>query len=81
MAPDRAAPSEAQALVECHSGYTYADRPTALQWLGERLLVAEIEARWRLPGGRRFHVRTEDDRRFELFYRERPDEWRIHPLS
>ncbi len=65
-------------LVECHSGYTYGERPIAFQWEGKRLLVAEVEATWRLPGGRRFRVRAEDGRVFELFYGELYDEWRIH---
>ncbi|HLB63677.1 MAG: hypothetical protein A2Z66_05545 [Chloroflexi bacterium RBG_13_66_10] len=65
-------------LVECHSGYTYGERPIAFQWEGERLRVAEVEATWRLPGGRRFRVRAEDGRVFELFYGELYDEWRIH---
>lgn len=72
--------SEPDTLVECHSGHTYADRPTVLHWQGQRLAVTDIEARWRIPGGRKFRVRTEDDRRFELFYGELYDEWRIHPL-
>jgi hypothetical protein len=64
--------------VECHSGYTYAERPIALHWEGERLPIVEIEARWRVPGGRRFRVRTEDGRVFELSYAELHDEWQIH---
>jgi len=65
-------------LVECHSGYTYAERPTALRWEGERLPIGAVEQAWRVPGGRRFRVRTEDGRLFELFYGELYDEWRIH---
>ncbi|HZW03066.1 MAG TPA: hypothetical protein VFF68_03995 [Anaerolineaceae bacterium] len=68
-------------LVECHSGYEYAERPVALQWEGERLTVDEVEAGWQIPGGKRFRVRTSDGRRFELFYGELYDEWRIHPIS
>ena len=64
--------------VECHSGFTYAERPIALQWEGERLEIEEIEAQWRIPGGRRFRVRVVDGRVFELFYGELYDEWRIH---
>jgi hypothetical protein len=67
-----------QPLVECHSGFTYAERPIALWWQGERLEIAAVEAQWRIPGGRRFQVRTHDDRLFELFYGELYDEWRIH---
>jgi hypothetical protein len=64
-------------LVECHSGYTYGDRPIALHWQGERLIIQEIEARWRTPDGPCFRVRTEDGHVFELSYREAPDEWQV----
>jgi hypothetical protein len=64
-------------LVECHSGTTYGERPIAILWEGERLLIVEIEARWRLPDGRKFRVRVEDERTFELYYVEQIDEWRI----
>ena len=63
-------------LVECHSGYTYAERPIALQWDGDRLVVEEIEDQWRIPGGRKFRVRVEDGRTFELFYGELYGDWR-----
>lgn len=52
-----------------------------MYWQDDRLAIEEIEAQWRIPGGRKFRVRTEDDRRFELFYGEMYDEWRIHLLS
>jgi hypothetical protein len=64
-------------LVECHSGYTYAERPTALHWEDQRLEITDIQARWRIPGGIRFRVLVEDGRIFELFYGELYDEWRI----
>jgi hypothetical protein len=64
--------------VECHSGYTYAERPIALHWQGGRLSIETIEAHWRIPGGTCFRVRTEDGQVFELCYSERHDEWRIH---
>ena len=64
-------------LVECHSGYTYAERPVAFDWDGERLEIVEVEARWRAPEGRCFRVRVEDGREFELIYGELKDEWRI----
>jgi len=64
-------------LVECHSGYAYAERPVALRWLGERLEIEAVEQRWRIPGGVRFRVRVTDGRVFELFYGELYDEWRI----
>jgi hypothetical protein len=65
-------------IVECHSGSEYAERPTALWWNGQRLEVVEVEARWRIPGGKKFRVRTRDGQVFELLYVELYDEWRIH---
>jgi len=67
-------------LVECHSGYVYGERPIALHLDGERLPIDQVEDSWRIPGGRRFRVRVEDGRIFELFYGELYDEWRIHLL-
>ncbi len=65
-------------LVECHSGYEYAERPTALTWQGRRLEVEAVEAEWRIPGGKKFRVRTADGQVFELLYAELYGEWRIH---
>ena len=67
-------------LVECHSGHEYAERPTALWWEGQRLEVAEVEARWRISGGKKFRVRTVDEQVFELLYVELYDQWRVHHL-
>ena len=66
--------------VECHSGFEYAERPTALCWEGSRVEVEAIEAEWRIPGGKCFRVRAPDGRRFELFYGEMYDEWRINQI-
>lgn len=66
--------------VECHSGYEYAERPLAIHWEGERLEIEAIEDRWRIPGGKCFRVCVRDGRRFELFYGELYDEWRVNPL-
>jgi len=66
-------------LVECHSGYEYAERPVALRWEGRRLVIEQVESQWRIPGGKRFRVRTQDGRAFELFYGELYDEWRVNP--
>ena len=65
-------------LVECHAGYTYAERPTALYWGGKRLSVVEIIEGQRTPTGRYFRVSTEDDLAFELIYDEDCDIWQVH---
>lgn len=67
-------------LVECHSGYEYAERPIALTWEGVRRVVAEVEAEWRIPGGKKFRVRTEGGEVFELEYVEGEDEWHVGQL-
>ena len=64
-------------LVECHSGFTYADRPTAFRWQGERLEVARVLQSWLTPTSKCFHVRTTDDRTFELTYEPDSDQWQI----
>jgi hypothetical protein len=64
--------------VECHSEYTYAERPVAVYWEGERLTIIAIEAHWHTPEARNFKVRVEDGRIFKLSYRESLDEWQIH---
>ncbi len=68
-------------LVECYSGYEYAERPRALHWQGTRLEIEAVEAEWRIPGGKRFRVHTADGQVFELFYGELYDEWRIYPVG
>ena len=64
-------------LVECHSGYAYAERPVALAWQGQRLAVAAVLERRRTPEGVSFRVRTSDEQVFELHYDELHDQWSI----
>jgi hypothetical protein len=65
--------------VECHSGYTYTERPVAVVWEGCRQEIVAIEAEWRSPEGRGFRVVTSLGQRFVLQYHEAQDEWRILP--
>jgi len=67
-------------LVECHSGFAYADRPVALTWEGRRLEINRILAEWRTPLENHFRVRTSDGREFELAYSQTMDEWQIKNL-
>lgn len=64
-------------LVECHSGFTYADRPVAFTWEGQRLEITRIQAEWRTPGIKHFRVRTTGGRDFKLAYNLSTDEWQI----
>jgi putative sterol carrier protein len=67
-------------LVECQSGFIYADRPVALTWEGRRLEIARILAEWRTPEKKNFRVRTTDGSEFELAYSHSKDEWQIQQL-
>ena len=42
--------------VECYSGATYAERPVAVQWQGQRLAVEQVLRSWRTPAGPGFDV-------------------------
>ena len=64
-------------LVECHSGYEYAERPMAIHWQGDRLEIDLITNRWRSPDGKHFKVQTIDGQIFEIFYDAASNEWNI----
>jgi len=67
-------------LVECRSGFTYADKPIALTWESRRLEIVEIKARWRSPQAWNFRVRTSNEQEFELSFCEADNEWQITQL-
>jgi hypothetical protein len=67
-------------LVECHSGFTYADRPVALTWERRRLEITRILSEWNTPEKNYFRVITEDGQEFELAYNRSADEWQIKHL-
>jgi hypothetical protein len=67
-------------LVECHAGYTYPERPTAVLWAGQQLVVSEIIERRRTPAGLFFRVRTRNHKTFDLTYDEFSDEWEVHEV-
>jgi len=67
-------------LVECHSGFTYADKPIALSWESRRLEIIEITAQWRSPDARHFRVCTSNGQKFEISFWEAVNEWQITEL-
>ncbi len=64
-------------IVECYSGYTYAQEPRAFIWRGRRYTVQEVERTWRTPEGPHFLVCTEEGGFFELAYDEAGDIWSV----
>lgn len=64
-------------IVECHSGFAYADKPLAFTWQGQRLQVAEILAQGQTPQARWFRVITMEQQVFLLSYNGEADAWQI----
>jgi hypothetical protein len=62
-------------LVECYSGYAYAERPVAFVWQGRRYKVERVLKQWRAPEGPGFRVITHEGAQFELLYNESTQEW------
>ena len=67
------------APVECRSDWTYAQRPRAFIWQGERLTIQEIITERRTPSGKSFTVRTVEQGNFELSYDQHSDNWTVQP--
>jgi hypothetical protein len=63
--------------VECYSGHTFAERPTAFVWHGRRYQVERILKQWRSPDGPGFRLVTAGGEQFELIYHETKDEWSL----
>jgi hypothetical protein len=66
--------------VECRSDASYAERPRAFTWQGQRLEVVDILKSWRSPEGIGFRVSIKDGRLFELLYNQALDEWVVGEL-
>jgi hypothetical protein len=69
-----------QDRVECYSGYTYAQEPRVVLWMGRRYPVSRVEARWQTPEGPAFLVRADQGDRFELRYNIGAGQWSIRAL-
>jgi hypothetical protein len=70
----------ASGSVECYSGHTYAHRPRAFQWDGERYSIVAVVSQWRTPGEVHYIVRTEKERGFLLRYDTAQDTWEVESL-
>ncbi len=67
--------------VECQSGFSFCDHPTAIVWEGQHLAIKNIEAEWRDPVTKYYHILTENGARFEIQFHESEDCWSITPIS
>lgn len=65
--------------VTCYAGSSYPERPRSFLCRGERLAVAEVARRERLPRELRFLVRVPDGRRFWLTFDQSRDVWDVRP--
>jgi hypothetical protein len=62
--------------VECHSGFTYAERPIAIYLNDVRVLIKSILKEWRSQVGKHFRLLLENNEEVEIVYDEKKDEWR-----
>ena len=67
-------------IVKCYSGYTYAERLFSFAWQGVNYKVETIEKDWQEPQGRYFHVRTRENKLFQLCYSEIEKGWSLTEL-
>ena len=67
--------------VICRSETTYAEKPVALLWEGERLDISVILASWHTPQGKIFRVSIADGRTFDLTYLLGDNIWQITPSA
>jgi hypothetical protein len=63
--------------VDCHSGYTYAERPVSVEIDDQKMEITKIRAESRTPTGRKFKVQISDGREIDLVYIENKDEWEM----
>ncbi|MCD6402124.1 MAG: hypothetical protein J7L73_09375 [Anaerolineales bacterium] len=64
-------------LVECYSGFEYAERPSAFYWNGQHIKIEKIINTHRDPQGKHFLVETSNGEVFELYYSIFSNEWHI----
>jgi hypothetical protein len=67
--------------VECHSGYTYAQRPTAIHWEGQRCRVDAIMSEHNTPQGKNFRVRAVNGDIFTLLFDYKDKTWKIEKTN
>lgn len=72
---------QTNAQVWCYAGGSYAQRPQAFLWQGQRLEVAAVTAEWRTPDGKTFLVRTPNGQIFKLVYNHQPDDWQVELID
>ena len=65
-------------VVQCHSGYAYAQRPVAFFWEGTQYAIEAVQNEWRSPAGKHFRVLTKHGSCFELVYDQSSDDWQIY---
>lgn len=63
--------------VECHAGYTGAERPLRIWLDGQFAEVRVVEDRWYSPGATYFRVVTAIGERYVLRHEDAQDSWSL----
>ncbi len=67
--------------VETYSSFAYAVAPRAFEYAGATQRVCEIMRVWRTPAQIHFYIRDEQEKFFELTYKEMQDQWTIRAFG
>lgn len=67
-------------IVDCHSGFRYAERPTSFQYMGQFHQIHAILSESKTENGYQFIVLAETRHQYQLVYEELHDAWQINPI-
>lgn len=67
--------------VECNSGFSACDYPTAIWWQGRRLKVKIILKEWREPSEKCYRLLVNDNLYLEARLNEKENTWQVNPFN
>ena len=69
-----------ETAVECNSGYSSCDHPSAIWWQGQRHLVKAIIAEWRTPVEKHYHLLVAEDLFLKAALNEKENIWKVERI-
>ena len=66
--------------VECHSGFSSCDHPTAIWWQGHHHLVKAIIAEWRTPIEKHYRLLIDENLILNAVFNEKNNSWNVEKI-
>ncbi len=66
--------------VECISGYSGCDHPSAVWWHGQRQRIKTIYAEWRTPFEKHYRLLTAENYFLEAILNEKENTWKVERI-